>query len=331
MRKKLIRRNVVLAILAASILYMPAMAEGGSTPHIIVRDPNQTITGDISYDGVDPIAIAVFKNASSGEIHIDSKNITVSGTTKKADGIGIIALEKGYTGHVKLADGMRLQGTFSGISPRAIGIYLHGGDANTGNPAGGVLSIGNDTTIRMSNETGDRQLVAGVIVRGMEVVGQTVNAGDRLDIGVKVNTSTNGGTTGTAASALTIADYGSVSIGDHARFSIENHIKVDEVKNDNNITSGIESFLSRTGETPKGKNQLTLGKDAAIRVTFTSDSGTASKASVYGLLLQNTEATVGEGAGIVLQGSGSAKYLHGTYVKDSSVSFKDDLKLRRSQ
>lgn len=329
MRKKLIRRNVVLAILAAGILYMPAMAEGGSTPHISVRDPNQTITGDISFDGADPIAIAVFKSASGGEIHIDSKNITVSGTAKKADGIGIITLEEGYTGHVKTADGMRLQGTFSGISPRAVGIYLHGGGANTGKPAGGVLSIGNDTTIRMANESGDRQLAAKVIVRGMDVIGQTVNAGDRLNIGVKANTNTNGGTKGTAANALQIDDYGSVSIGDHARFSVENHIKVDEVKGFN-ITSGIESVLSPTGETPKGKNQLTLGKDAAIGVTFTSDSGTASNAYVYGLRLQDTEATVGEGAGIVLQGSGSANSLYGTYVKDSRVSFKDDLKLRIS-
>ena len=328
MRKKLIRRNVVLAILAAGILYMPAMAEVAGTNYIKVHNPNQTITGDISYDGVDPIAIAVPKNASGGEIHIDTKNITLSGTAKKADGIGIIMLEKGYTGHVKLADGMRLQGTFFGISPRAVGIYLRGGDANTGKPAGGVLSIGNDTTIRMSNETGDRQLVAGVIVRGMDVIGQTVNAGDRLDIGVKANTNTNGGTNGTAANALQIGDYGSVSIGDHARFSIENHIKVDEV-NGYIFTSGIESVLSPT-ETPKGKNHLTLGKDAAIGVTFTTDSGTASNSYVYGLRLQNTEATVGEGAGIVLQGSGSAKYLYGTFVYDSSVSFKDDLKLRIS-
>ena len=326
MRKKRIRRNVVLAILAAGILYMPAMAEGGSTPHISVSDPNQTITGDISVDGVDPIVIGVLKRASGGEIHIDSKNITVSGIQRKTEGIGVIFLEQGYTGHVKTADGMRLQGTFSGLSPKAVGIYLHRGDANTGKPAGGVLSIGNDTTIRVANETGDRQLVDGVIIRGMDVIGQTVNAGDRLDIGVKANTNTNGGTEGTAANALQIGDYGSVSIGDHARFSVENHIKVDKVTGFN-ITSGIESVLS---ETPKGKNQLTLGKDAAIGVTFTSDSGTASNAYVYGLRLQDTEATVGEGAGIVLQGSGSAKNLYGTYVQDSSVSFKDDLKLRIS-
>lgn len=329
MRKKLIRRNVVLAILAASILYMPTMAEGGSTPHISVRDPNQTITGDISFDGVDPIAIGVLKKASGGEIHIDSKNITVSGTQRKTEGIGVIFLEHGYTGHVKIADGMCLQGTFSGVSPKAVGIYLHGGNANTGKPAGGVLSIGNGTAIRMANETGDRQLVAGVVVRGMDVVGQTVNAGERLEIDVKANTSINGGTTGTAANALQIDDYGSVSIGDHASFSVENHIKVDEVKGVN-ITSGIESVLSSTGETPKGKNQLILGKDAAIDVTFTSDSGTASNAYVYGLRLENTEATVGEGSDISLQGRGSAKWLYGTYVNDSSVSFKDDLHLRIS-
>ena len=329
MRKKVIRRNVVLAILAAGILYMPTMAEGEGKSYIKVYNPNQTITGDISLDGVDPIAITVFKSASGGEIHIDSKNITVSGTAKKANGIGIINLEQGYTGHVKVADGIGLQGTFSGISPRAVGIYLHGGNANTGKPAGGVLSIGNDTFIRMANETGDRQLAASVLVRGMDVVGQTVNAGDRLEISVKANTNTNGGTNGTAANALQIADYGSVSIGDHASFSVGNHIKVDEVKGVN-ITSGIESVLSPTGETPKGKNQLTLGKDAAIDVTFTSDSGTASNAYVYGLRLENAEATVGEGSDIGLQGSGSAKLLHGTYVNDSSVSFKDDLHLRIS-
>lgn len=330
MRKKVIRRNVVLAILAAGILYMPTMAEGEGNNYIKVYNPNQTITGDISYDGVDPIAITVFKSASGGEIHIDSKNITVSGTAKKANGIGIINLEQGYTGHVKVADRLFLQGTFSGISPRAVGIYLHGGNANTGKPAGGVLSIGNNTVIRMANETGDRQLAASVLVRGMDVVGQTVNAGDRLEISVKANTNTNGGTNGTAANALQIADYGSVSIGDHASFSVGNHIKVDEVKGVN-ITSGIESVLSLTGEAPKGKNQLTLGKDAAIDVTFTSDSGTASNAYVYGLRLENTEATVGEGSGIGLQGSGSAKWLHGTFVaNDSSVSYKDDLHLRIS-
>lgn len=333
MRKQLVRRKLLLAILAAGTLYMPVMAEGTITSLVTVKDPNQTISDDIHVtDGETPSAVYIPKNMSGGEIHIHSKSITVHRTGNDNGDYGLIDFENGYKGKVNLADGMTMTGTFSGTQVRATGMTFNDvnelADRNTGKPGDGYVSIGDDVTIRLENQnenTDDKNPVTSNYLRGLEVTGETVETGDNLKIGLTAHTGNDAEMEG-----INIDHYGSVSIGDHARISVENYTKGPM---GHNLTDIIFSSLQFNGEKSvesKGRGVFRLGNSAEIIGTYTSDDGLSEDAVVgqefEGIRLEHTQAEIGDSALVRLEGSGSARLIKGlSFRNDSDVTIGDNL------
>ena len=333
MRKQLVRRKLLLAILAAGALYMPVMAEGTITSLVTVKDPNQTISDDIHVtDGETPSAVYIPKNMSGGEIHIHSKSITVHRTGNDNGDYGLIDFENGYKGKVNLADGMTMTGTFSGTQVRATGMTFNDvnelADRNTGKPGDGYVSIGDDVTIRLENQnenTDDKNPVTSNYLRGLEVTGETVETGDNLKIGLTAHTGNDAEMEG-----INIDHYGSVSIGDHARISVENYTKGPM---GHNLTDIIFSSLQFNGEKSvesKGRGVFRLGNSAEIIGTYTSDDGLSEDAVVgqefEGIRLEHTQAEIGDSALVRLEGSGSARLIKGlSFRNDSDVTIGDNL------
>jgi outer membrane autotransporter protein len=333
MRKQLVRRKLLLAVLAAGALYMPVMAEGTITSLVTVKDPNQTISDDIHVtDGETPSAVYIPKNMSGGEILIHSKNITVHRTGNDNGDYGLIDFDNGYKGKLHLADGMTMTGTFSGTQVRATGLTFNDvnelADRNTGKPGDGYVSIGDDVTIRLENRnenTDDKNPVTSNYLRGLEVTGETVETGDNLKIGLTAHTGNDAEMEG-----INIDHYGSVSIGDHARISVENYTKGPM---GHNLTDIIFSSLQFNGEKSvesKGRGVFRLGNSAEIIGTYTSDDGLSEDAVVgqefEGIRLEHTQAEIGDSALVRLEGSGSARLIKGlSFRNDSDVTIGDNL------
>lgn len=338
MRKQLICRKLLLAFLAAGALYMPVMAEGTITSLVTVTDPNQTISDDIHVtSGATPSAVYIPQNMSGGEIHINSKNITVDRTGNDNGDYGLIHFDNGYKGKLYLADGMTMTGTYSGTQVRATGLTFNDvnelADRNTGKPGDGYVSIGDDVTIRLENpneNTDDKNPVTSNYLRGLEVTGETLETGDNLKIGLTAHTGNDAEMEG-----INIDHYGSVSIGDYAHISVENYTKGTM---GHNLTDIIFSSLQFNGEKSvesKGRGVFRLGNSAEIIGTYTSDDGLSEDAVVgqefEGIRLEHTQSEIGDSALVRLEGSGSARLIKGlSFRNDSDVTIGDNLVNRLS-
>ena len=338
MKKRQIRRKLLLAALAAGALYMPVMAEGTITSLVTVNDPNQTISDDIHVtNGATPRAIYIPKNMSGGEIHINSQNITVERDGNDSGDYGLIDFENGYKGKIVLADGMTMTGSYSGTQVRATGMTFNDvnelADRNTGKPDDGYLSIGNGVTIHLENRnenTDDKNPVTSNYLRGLELTGENAEAGDNLKISLAAHTGNDAEIEG-----INIDHYGSLSVGDHARISVENHTKG---AMGHNLTDIIFSSLQFNGEKSaetKGRGVLRLGDDAQITGTYTSDDGLSEDAvtgqEFEGIRLEHTQADIGDSTLVQLEGSGSARLIKGlSFRNDSDVTIGDNLVNRLS-
>ena len=333
MRKQLIRRKLLLAFLAAGALYMPVMAEGTITSLVTVKDPNQTISDDIYVtNGATPSAVYIPQNMSGGEIHINSKNITVDRTGNDEGDYGLIDFDTGYKGKMNLADGLTMTGTFSGTKVRATGVTFDDVNEmsarNTGKPADGYISIGDRVTIDLKNQnenTDAKNPVTENYLRGLNVDGETVTAGDGLTINLAAHTGSDA-----EMEAINVAHYGSISIGDHARFTVENNTKGPLSHNLTDVVAFYLQHLKEQYVAPTGNCYFQLGKDAQIKGTYTSDEGLSDDQltgqEFIGFRLENTTGSIGDSAKIVLDARGPARLIIGSSARNNSnVSFGTDI------
>ena len=334
MKKQRLRRQLLLATMAAGTLYLPVTAEGAvtSTSQVTVTNPNQNITNDISItNGPTPAAVLIPRSASGGVININSQNIEVKGTRNYGGTYGIISFNEGYEGNVNLTSGMNITGTFSGTQVGATGMSFFDTTQlsvrNTGRPSDGTVSLGDNITIQLKNQNENNDENHPVIenrLGGLIMSGETIQAGNSLTIGVTAHTGSDAD-----MSAVSIAHYGAMTIGDSAHLSVENYTSGPMT---HNLTDVIQSSLQHSGERPVqpvGRNYLKIGKDAEIKGTYTSDEGLTDNQLIgqefLGLRLHNTEVSVDDSAHIILNGSGSARIVGGAGIRDNSdVSFKDN-------
>ena len=328
-KKRIVVKACILGALAAGTLYVPTMAEGTITSPVTVTNPNQSIEDNISIiNGSSPRAVSISKAASGGKININSKEIAVSDNGNNGFASGLIHVNVGYTGNVYLADGMNITGTFSGTQVEAEGLSLWDTEKlsernTTGLPVNGNVFLGQNITIRMENQNknnDDNHPVTENYLYGAFVAGETMKAGNNLTIDVKAHTGNDA-----LMSAVGVFHYGSVSIGDNADLSLENHAKGALISNMTDVIFSDLQFKGESKVNPIGKNKLKLGKNAKITGIYTSeDDAQMTSQEFFGLRLENTDASIDDGIQIVLTGSGSSQTVGGTGIRqNSNVSYKD--------
>lgn len=327
MKKQLIRRNVLLAFLAAGMLYMPVMAEGTITYPVTVSDKNAVINDKFDVkEGPSPTAIHIPQSASGGEIYINSPSIKVERSGNSQGDIGLIELDNGYKGTVYVHDGTQISGKFSGTNVWAEGLRMEDEfnliNRNTGKPAGGTAILGNNISINLENindNSDEKHPVVENWFRGILVNGETLHAGDNLKIHSKAYTREVA-----TVDALDILHYGDVSIGDNAEFSIENYTKGPmNNKHNGNDAYIISSMLQAPNESQRvsslGYNKLHIGDYAKFLGTYVSDENLTQKEvsnqGFMGFCLENIDTQLGNSAQIIMQGNGSAKFFRGVNLQ----------------
>ncbi len=315
------KRTKCRAILAALLLtgFSYASVYGADiTAPVIITDKDAVVNDNINV-GITPgdsafYVVNIDKSASGGTVQINSQKINVdihnaTGPQLRSDGIitntgsvdknnfGGTNASIGYEGTVNLADGLTLTVDGTGTCPKMAGIYENGfeslyrsfgkGSLNTGKPANLTYNLGDNTTITMHGQdivTQEPDPFSQYYVyysqTGIINDGGIMNAGDNLNI-----TSDVQGIYTLNASGINNTKYGQMYIGDNAVIKAGGTLA--------KLSSGygveVYGIISRHNHawedesTNKGRQLITLGKNAEITVDFNSQgSATESPASIMG-------------------------------------------------
>ena len=315
------KRTKCRAILAALLLtgFSYASVYGADiTAPVIITDKDAVVNDNINV-GITPgdsafYVVNIDKSASGGTVQINSQKINVdihnaTGPQLRIDGIitntgsvdknnfGGTNASIGYEGTVNLADGLTLTVDGTGTCPKMAGIYENGfeslyrsfgkGSLNTGKPANLTYNLGDNTTITMHGQdivTQEPDPFSQYYVyysqTGIINDGGIMNAGDNLNI-----TSDVQGIYTLNASGINNTKYGQMYIGDNAVIKAGGTLA--------KLSSGygveVYGIIGRHNHawedesTNKGRQLITLGKNAEITVDFNSQgSATESPASIMG-------------------------------------------------
>lgn len=333
MKNKMIGRRLVLAVLgtllAGGTMSVPAQAAGLDRP-LTVKTKDCAVNGDAEVT-LQPESnpfhvIQISKAASGGTVRINSGKITAH--VKNAGGPqfridGIISNEGsqnkeywsskntiGYEGNVDLADGLTLTVDGTGTCPKIAGIYENGfqnlsGDQtirglNTGKPADLIYNLGNHTTIQLTGNDQVESAPDGLEQFVYYSQSGIVNDGGIMHVGDDLTVSSDvQGKYTLNAMGISNVKYGQIRIGDNAEIKASGSLS--------ELSSGygaeLYGILSRQkhawddGFKNKGRQSVTLGKNARVEVDFNSPgTKNESPASIMGVavLMESTDFTAGE-------------------------------------
>ncbi len=359
MKSKICNHRLALAVLgtllAGGMRCLPGEAAVLDNPvTLTAKDAVVSDDADVTLKpGGSPFhVIRISKAASGGTVRIGSQKIAAhiqgaEGPQVRVDGIisndGAINRSpwvwnskntRGYEGTVDLADGLTLTVDGTGDCPKLAGILANGfqdlsGDStgrglNQGNPANLTYNLGNDTTIVMKGvdqvSSAPDMFSQFVYYAQMGIVndGAVMHIGDRLNVSTDIQ-----GKYTLYAEGIANSKYGQLTIGDDAVIHAGGTLS--------ELSSGFGAELYGLISRPKhdwdndfsskGRQSVTLGKNADITVDFLCD-GTNLKtpASIMGtaLRLDTTDLTAGSNLHLTTTQEGSGIGTYGLFAWNKS-------------
>ena len=320
-------RALLAALLLTGFSYASVYGADITSP-LSITDKDAVVNENINV-GITPgdsafHVVNIDKSASGGTVRINSQKINAdihnaTGPQLRIDGIitntGSVDKKKfsltnvsiGYEGTVDLADGLTITVDGTGTCPKIAGIYENGfeslyssfgrGSLNTGKPANLTYNLGDNTTIMMHGQDIVTQepdpFSQSVYYSQTGIIndGGIMNAGNNLNI-----TSDVQGIYTLNASGISNTKYGQMHIGDNAVIKASGTL----AKLSSGYGAEVYGIISRhnhaweDASTNKGRQLITLGKNAEITVDFNSQgTATESPASIMGaaLYLSTTDFT----------------------------------------
>ena len=310
-RKKYGKQQSVLALaigLALALGYGDTVEAAVRTEPLVVTEKDRVIDDDFQVIGHEyPEAIYV-DPASTGTVQVNSNTIRVENAGQKKENLidsGILDTGYGWNGTLNLKDGVQVSGKFTGPDVNTKGILLNGFEFFTktddiGTPYVGTANLGNDVAVDVTAD----QVTDYANLRGIEVDGENLRAGNALSSVVSAHT---GGWA--EVQGLQVVYYGTAQLGDHAVIRTSNQIDQDST---HSLTDGIITVHNfdneKVDEPAKGRQSLTIGKEATIVTEFHNDQNHVIQdgtGEVNGVRLSHTDFTLGDGAQIQTTATGA--------------------------
>lgn len=317
-KEKLFSKRLVLAIGLAVALGGSTYGQAAvQTEPLIVTEKDKVIDDDFQVLGHKYPAAIYVDSASTGTVQVNSKTIQVENAGENYEDendIGIIDTGYGWTGKLNLKDGMQITGNFTGPVVNAKGIQLNGFEFftktdDTGVPYTGTAQLGKNLSVGLTAD----QATDRTSLRGIEVDGENLQAGNGLSITASAHTGNWGEVQG-----FQLIHYGTARLGDHVTIHTSNQIDQDST---HNLTDGIMTvhnfYKEKVDEPAKGRQTLTIGNDASILTEAHNDQDHTiqdGNGEVEGVRLSHTDFTLGEGAQIQTIATGTIPNAFGIYT-----------------
>lgn len=307
---RMLRKGVIAFIAAGLFWGVDGINAQAETGYITVTDRNEKITKDIHYEGETgedhPVSVVFLpENVSNGTITVAPENHGIEGifTTGGNDKTGMtvnaagILLQQGYVngsgsdkgyekipgyeGHIDIAAGTSISVT--GKGERLNGAAIHSSLTPAKDAPYATIQLGKGNTLSYTLEGGKAE---NAVIYGLYNEHTAINADKGLKVYVKGNMGeAESGNAAVKSSAFFNYEGSRANVGDNYEVSSDFTAAGKTV----GIISGVDS--GRAGVADPVGNQLDLGNDGRISVSFTGKGGEDDTSPLDILSFYTTQST----------------------------------------